>query len=301
MTSAKLITGEQLARAAASDFRNFFLPLCGPTILIRVGSVQNPCIRSNKSGSFIVIPNEMAQEKIDNPDRLHFHLLILGHEIAHLVHMHLHGETLEAEDNSSLEFWADFYGAKVMMALIMFGEKVSQEYRTLQPSRVSFEQRVESIGNGVAMLKPYYNENKRYPLPLMRVSLSSIGVTSFLRQYYIGQNPSPGWMLTVQRKILLHPEHNDLIKFSSDQIKNFAAPIKRARRWHIKMQKRNDLAYNLNPRMRPYISPIFDESYRDMEWKRKKIYEELDELAVLVGEPDMFKSDQSRWSKPDIY
>lgn len=88
--------------------------------------MNSPCVRSDKTGSYIVIPREMAEDVIKTLDRLIFHLLMLGHEIAHLVHRHLDGASSQSdEDYRSLELWADFYGAKVAMTLLTYGEKIS--------------------------------------------------------------------------------------------------------------------------------------------------------------------------------
>ena len=116
------LTGRDVAHAAASDFSRFFDSAHRFEVGARVAAVNSPCVRSDKTGSYIVIPREMADDVIDTPERLLFHLLMLGHEIAHLVHRHLDGASSQSdEDYRSLELWADFYGAKVAMTLLGSG------------------------------------------------------------------------------------------------------------------------------------------------------------------------------------
>ncbi len=298
----EMLTGEKLARAAAADFRKFFIPFTGPLLKIRVEAVNYPCIRGSGDDTRIVIPNEMAEEVIDGPDRLHFHLLILGHEIAHLVHKHCDRRVSDKAENRSIEYWADFYGAKVMMALATYGEKISIIYRTFYPGGAHFVKPLESMGVAVGRLvESFYVADARYPAPLERVSLVSNGVTSFLRRQLAGKSLGYGWMLSVPLRIFSAPATRKLTKYGPEKISNDLDLIKRARQWHIEMQgELPAIVPGLTKRMLPFLSLSYTTSYDEIEKGRKRIWEELDLLAVELGDPDLFKEAKSSWSTEEL-
>jgi len=185
------VSGKFIAEAAAVDFAYFFLPGLGPKIPISVESVLYPGIRTNSEGTRVVIPTDMAADQIDSPEKLFFHLLILGHEIAHLVHRHGHAGQREQEDYRSLEYWADFYGAKVMMTLVVHGQAISRIHRMLTPDSSDMFDSLDSIGNAVSCLvETVYSDDPRYPPELLRAGLVNNGVMSFLRHRIMkGANP----------------------------------------------------------------------------------------------------------------
>ena len=92
------LSGKFIAEAAAADFEYFFLPGLGPKVPISIEGALHPGIRTNAEGTRIVIPPDMAADRIDTADKLFFHLLILGHEIAHLVHCHGHAGEQERDE-----------------------------------------------------------------------------------------------------------------------------------------------------------------------------------------------------------
>ena len=92
------LTGRAVAEAAASDFSQFFLRWCPYEVRVSFGPVHTAKVRKDGKGSYIVIPNDMAQGVITTPERLLFHLLMIGHEIAHLVHRHLDDASEQSAD-----------------------------------------------------------------------------------------------------------------------------------------------------------------------------------------------------------
>src|SRR5829696_4893413 len=128
------LTGREVALAAAADFSSFFLPGSPFAVPIHFGPVGHPLIRKDPHRTRIVLPNEMASDIIEKADRLFLHLLMLGHEIAHLVHRHLDQIREQSDDDYySLELWADFYGAKVAMTIATHGPRIHSVIRKLFP------------------------------------------------------------------------------------------------------------------------------------------------------------------------
>ncbi|QFY61315.1 hypothetical protein FZ934_13445 [Rhizobium grahamii] len=298
----EILTGEKLARAAAADFRNFFYPFTGPSIKICVEAANYPCVRGSGSNARIVIPNEMAEEVIDTPDKLHFHLLIIGHEIAHLVHKHCDRKDRDKAESRSVEYWADFYGAKVMMTLITYGEKIGMIYRPFYTGQSKLEKALNSMGIAVGRLvESIYVEHVLYPAPAERVSLVSNGITSFLRHELAGKVHSPGWMISVPMRILFGAPATRRLMNDPEKISNDLSLIKGARRRHLEVQgEKTAIIPGLKPRLQPILSLSYTISYAEMERGRRQTWEELDRLAVELGEPDLFKEAKSSWSTKEL-
>jgi hypothetical protein len=277
-----ILTGEGLARAVAADFESFFLPRERMPVRIAIESAASPCIRGIGDDVRIVITPDMAAEKIGDADTFLFHLLILGHEIAHLVHRHLHAADLDYADDRALEYWADFYGAKVMMVLVSYGDRCGKIFQGYFGD-TAFEAPLESIGRAVGRMvdSGIYVEHPRYPKPLLRVALVSNGVTSFLRHNMI--NPPPIWYFSVFKRIfstqpvrelmLLHPEH---VEMDFD-------PIRRAREWHRSKQG-SDIAitrgFKLN--LMRYLHTTFDQTAGERQASHEVRLAELQAAGFLL-------------------
>lgn len=286
------LNGETLARAVAADFENFFLPWEPMKVRISVEPAWHPCIRGVGDEARIVITPDMGAELIEDADTFFFHLLILGHEIAHLVHRHLHAKDVEQADDRALEFWADFYGAKVLMVLVTYGARCGAVFRSYFGSE-AFETPLESIGRAVGRMveSGIYNEHPRYPKPLLRVALVSNGITSFLRLKM--DNPPPIWYFSVFKRIfgtepvrelmLLHPEHVEL---------DFD-PIRRAREWHRSMQG-DDIAIRrgFKPDLAPYLHTTFNQTAEEFEASRRVRLAELQAAGFLLDvSPDELRDE----------
>lgn len=229
----------------------------------------------------IVIPREMAKEVIDTPDKLHFHLLILGHEIAHVVHRHNDEVDQGRDDFHALEMWADFYGAKVMMCLLTFGARVSPKFKEFYPGTRFLEVALESMGRAAERLVTgVYANHPRYPFPLLRVGLITNGIQSFLRRELKG---APGiWPYSVFKRLfasdavkelmILHPEHMD---------PDFE-PVERARRWHLAVQgSAIAIAPWLKPRVVHHLHTSFQQTEEEREASRLERVRELREAGLL--------------------
>ncbi|MGV2052839.1 hypothetical protein ACQZ48_22445 [Agrobacterium sp. 22-209-1] len=285
-----VLTGEKLARLAAADFESFFHPDGEVSVRIFVEPVHSARIRGTGPNSRIIITPDMARDVIDGPDRLHLHLLILGHEIAHLVHRHVQDKPPETSEIRALEYWADFYGAKVMMTLVTCGGNISPIYRKYFPID-RFDPALRSMGSAVGtMVEAVYNINKYYPDPLVRVSLTTNGIICVLRRIMLAADVDILWMFSAASRIMLAPPTRRLINTHPDQLDRFLTPLEDARQWHLNMQKSHPpIDRWLHPYLLPFLSTTFEESELAIELAKAERREELDRLAQALDEPDLFK------------
>lgn len=279
------IKGGFLARAAAADYRSFYVSGAALKVPISVENVNIAAMRTNKDGSRIAISHDMAAEEIDSPERLFFHLLIVSHEIGHLVHRHEYRGPMDREDEINVEFWADFYSGKVMIALVTYGQRLRPILqRFYPPGELPFEEVLKSIGVAVTRLvETVYSDDPRYPPKLVRASLINNGITSVLRHELV--NPHPIWYFSVIKRVLLaSPTINALASANPDQIRVNRDQIERIRTWHRERQG-GDVA--LTPGLKfqfHYLHTTFDHTEEEITAAE---VERRSELTAYYGE-DIF-------------
>lgn len=285
----EMLTGEKLARLAAADFESFFNPDGKVSVKIVVEPVHSARVRGSGANARIIITPDMANDVIDGPDRLHLHLLIIGHEIAHLVHRHVQDTPPDTADIQALEYWADFYGAKVMMTLVTFGNNISAIYKSYYPEK-RFHEALTSIGAAVGtMVESVYYLNKIYPAPLVRVALTVNGAMSFLRIFMLAEDVNILWMLSVNLRIMSAPPTKRLINTHPEQLDALLAPLQRARQWHLTMQKSHPpIEQWLHPALLPFLETRFTDSEFEIALSTAERREELRRLAEALDEPDLF-------------
>lgn len=276
------MTGHELALAVAEDFRSFFLPGGAPHFCIAVESAHHACIRRSGDEIRVVIPPDMAREVVDDADRMFFHLLILCHELAHLVHRHLYAQDQETADYRALEYWADFYGAKLMLVLVTFGERCNNIFRSFFPGTHFFEAALESIGRAVGRLvETTYSDDSRYPPKLLRVGLTSNGVTSFFRLNLV--NPPSIWYFSVFKRIPASPPVKELMLFNPEDAELDLDPVERSRKWHREMQG-DGIA--ITPWFKPavvlYLHTSFDQTEEERIASQRIRLEELQAAGFLL-------------------
>lgn len=275
------LTGEMLAQAAAEDFRDFFLAGSAPKFRVAVEAAHHPCVRRTGEDVRIVIPPDMARAIIDDADDMFFHLLILGHEMAHLVHRHLYAKTEEAADDRALEYWADFYGAKLVMVLVSMGERCNTIFRRFFPGAHFFETALESIGRAVGRLvETVYSEDSRYPPRLLRVGLISNGVTSYFRLAL--KNPHPIWYYSVFKRIFAAPAVKELMILNPEAVEMDREPIERAVKWHRQLQGTAPAIYPwLKPAVVLFLHTSFDQTEEERIESERIRLEELQAAGYL--------------------
>lgn len=276
------VTGRAVAEAAASDFMLFFFPGNAFEVRVTVGSVNFPCARKDNMGSYIVIPTEMAEELISTPELLLFHLLMIGHEIAHLVHRHLDGASAQSDDDyRSLELWADFYGTKVAMALLTYGTQLHPIAKRFWPDG-DLDKLLLDLGRAVGLLvSTVYREHRKYPAKLERAGLISNGVTSFLRASY-GARFDPRLYYSIHKRIFSDPSVQELVLLDGGCTKFDDAPIMASVNWHRNAQgAATSITPGFLPHMLNYLHTTFDQTNEQIAELRRVRIEELKRAGLL--------------------
>lgn len=275
-----VITGKDLAHAAVEDFARFFRPECRIKIGIEIAGFGYAAVKGKLDRLRIVISPEMANELIISPEILFFHLFILGHEIAHAVQLHNDDRWQEAGEYKSLEMWADFYGAKVMMCLITFGSVLSPVFRQFFPL-AGLTEEIEYMGKAAGLLATHvYNINDRYPHPLSRVAFITNGIQSFFRAYMKKQ---PDILpFSVYRRMFASKAVRDLMTFYSEKLDEAYELTELARKWHINKQgKKAAIAPGLKHPIAAHLHTSFRQTIEEFESRRKERERELIESGLV--------------------
>ena len=173
----------------------------------------NPSCRGTGGGCRICLPADFRDLEISNPDGLHFWLITLGHEIAHYLNRHNDFNVGAEESNfetRSIEDWADFYGTKLMMSLITFGERTQAIYAEYEGAD-NFTSRIESMARALFRLaSTFFNfQSAKYAPRMTRVASCVNGINSFLDKY----NGMNVWRsIGVVQRIFLSPELEPIFK-----------------------------------------------------------------------------------------
>lgn len=72
--------------------------------------------------SYLNIPKDIQYLDINDDAEKLYLLFLLGHEIAHLANKHLNYLDKNSFDTRSIEMWADFFGAKISMSILLHGK-----------------------------------------------------------------------------------------------------------------------------------------------------------------------------------
>lgn len=115
------LTPRELVKMIFDDFKDFFIAEEYANFNYRFGVRDEIKVYRTGSKAFLNIPNEIDFLEIDSDDSKFYLLFMIGHEIAHLTHCHLDHTDRDKFDSKTIEMWADFFGAKIAMAILMFG------------------------------------------------------------------------------------------------------------------------------------------------------------------------------------
>ena len=284
-TAAKpKLSGEVLANMALQDFADFFLPGHQLVIPLTIGDTRSHAsAKSRGPKRWIAISRDMADHEITDPATFLFHLLIVGHEIAHVVHEHVYAGQQEAKDHSALEFWADFYGAKVTMTLITFGSRICDSLEDFVQGASEDKKRLTYLGEAVDMMiaTNVYNAHPKYPPPLVRAGLINNGVTSFLR-HNMGADFTPKMYPSIFATLMSGPSVQRLIETDALQTDFSSEPIERIQRWHREIQgNRPAITPHFRFNLLPYLHTTFDQTDGERQLSKQERLAELQAAGFL--------------------
>lgn len=200
------LTGLHVINAVKADVESFFPNRQDFVVHVEFAGV-NPSCRGTGNKCRICLPAAFRDLEISNLDEIHFWLITLGHEIAHYLNRH-NDFNVDAEESKfetrSIEDWADFYGTKLMMSLIAFGERTKAIYMEYEGAD-NFTSRIESMARALFQLASTFFDVKsaKYAPRMTRVASCVNGINSFLDKYK-GMNV---WRsMGVMQRIFLSPD-----------------------------------------------------------------------------------------------
>lgn len=178
-----VVTGLQLVDAVKADVESFFPNREGFVVYVEFTGLKPSC-RGTGDKCRICLPAEFQDIEISDLDALHFWLITLGHEIAHYLNRHNDFNVGAGEakfETRSIEDWADFYGTKLMMSLIIFGERTQAIYTGYEGAK-NFKSRIESMARALCRLATTFFDFKsqKYAPRMTRVASCVNGINSFL-------------------------------------------------------------------------------------------------------------------------
>lgn len=206
------ITGLQLVDAVKADVASFFPNRQDFVVRVEFTGAKLSC-RGTGDKCRICLPADFRNLEISNLDMLHFWLIAVGHEIAHYLNRH-NDFNLGVEESNfetrSIEDWADFYGTKLMMALITFGERTRTIYKGYEGAE-KLTSRIESMARALFQLTSTFFDvrSAKYAPRMTRVASCVNGINSFLDKLN-GMNVMRS--MWVSKAVFLSPDLEPIFK-----------------------------------------------------------------------------------------
>lgn len=255
------VTGRKIIKAALWDIKSFFVKGRSPKFEVDIGSRamrDHASFAGKGNKSKLCFSKDFCSFPINNIDDYNFSLMIISHELAHYMHKHNDHIDVDTFDTKSIEAWADFFGAKVMMSLMTFGQKNMELQKELGFKFHSGDM-LNSIGICLYKLAcTLFNiEDERYSNRITRVGYCAAGVTSFLDAYWGDMKVSRSMDILTR----LYSQ-GELIEWITSENESFSLDkliIERATEIH-----RNIQGYQLaiTKGLKSNMIPFIDTSYR---------------------------------------
>ena len=176
--------GEQvyklIIKSIFDDFDSFFIEKKHEKYRYVFDKKDELKVYRSGSKSYLNIPEDTKFLDLDRDDEKVYLLFLIGHEMAHLVNKHLNYKDKNSLDSRSIEMWADFFGAKISMSILLN----NGNFKQLINSDLS------NMNNGIELLsymlkkinKIYKNTNKsdKYLHSNIRLASTISGIMSYL-------------------------------------------------------------------------------------------------------------------------
>ena len=251
------VTAAAVAEQAVEDFISFYDLAAGFQLRLGFsGTTVARCVGIGPKGG-IVMSEDFKSQQVESLEDLAFVLLILGHEVAHSVHLHNAAEQLPSTDNRSLEDWADFYGAKVMMTLTTCGTRTGPLFQRLRGTASVDDVYVE-IGNALARLAQsvFPTSSSSYLNPLTRVGHYVCGILSFVDA--MGGTKSLERSVAIQR-LIYRNHHLQRLMIEQGQAYLTDNTPDRSIAIHRGLQQTSaGITSGLQPKFEPFLRTCFD-------------------------------------------
>ncbi|WP_434145086.1 hypothetical protein [Photobacterium leiognathi] len=178
-----MLTGKDVVLAAKKDLESLFVPNANFELKVELDSSSrhHASVVGKGENLRVRLSKDFCLADVSDIDSFHYFALIIGHEIAHYMHAHNEHDDETEYDSKSIEAFTDFFGTRVMMTLITYGQEHIEIY-----NKLGFEfhsgKVIDSIGMAISELSDslFKADSRNYPNCISRVGFCAAGVTSFL-------------------------------------------------------------------------------------------------------------------------
>lgn len=271
------ITGNELLNAVVQDVKSFFPGRYEFELKFEYAG-NDPKCRGVGKKCRIQMPIEFQDLDISDTAELNFWLFVLGHEIAHYLNRHNDFNALTEEallQTQALEDWADFFGAKLMMTLVTYGEQVTQLYRSFIENKASarFTYMAEAFGK---LANTYYaNSSHKHSSRLVRIGSGVAGIMSFIDGDIGDVNV---WRsVSIMREIYRSPALENIVMAEKMGLPKSVEPIVEI---HQEIQ---GLAPAITEGLAPFLERFIGTSYSGSKEDRQKYVETMRQEALRQG------------------
>jgi len=170
----------EIVKAIFDDFHSFFINKKHAKFKFLFEKKDELKVYRTGSKSYLNIPRDIKYLNIENDAEKLYLLFLLGHEIAHLANKHLNYIDKNSFDTRTIEMWADFFGAKISMSILLHGKSFN---RLLDINVSNPNEGIELIAKMLKKINAIYknsNFSSKYLNSNNRLSTTIAGIAAFL-------------------------------------------------------------------------------------------------------------------------
>ena len=182
------ITGAELIQAFKADVEAFFRSDSNFVLKIVDSGWNPPSCKGVGSKARILLPTSYYEKQIETYEELALMIVVLGHETAHFLNRHNEHADESSLETQAIEMWADFYGVKLALVAITFGEDIQRLAESVMVE-TSMKVRIKLFASVFATLANTYFaiSHPTYPPAAVRVATCLAGLLSFFEKIFAFQ------------------------------------------------------------------------------------------------------------------
>lgn len=221
---------KQIIKAIFDDFDSFFSNVKHENYRYIFNAKHDLKVYRTGKKSYLNIPEDIKYLDIDLDEEKVYLLFLIGHEIAHLANKHLDHKDKNSFDTRSIEMWADFFGAKIAMSILINGKNFNQ----LVNSDLSDPNKgLELLSYMLNIINEIYkntNESEKYLDSNSRLSTTTAGIIAYLTraemwhtQKFTNEDHAKigaKWGMLINRKLFELDAFSNISKDFGDKKKN---------------------------------------------------------------------------------
>lgn len=170
----------EIVKAIFNDFHSFFIDTKHAKFKFLFEKNDELRVYRKGSKSYLNIPKDIKYLDISDDTSKLYLLFLLGHEIAHLANKHLNYKDKNSFDTRTIEMWADFFGAKISMSILLHGKYFNN---MLNINIANPNEGIELIAEMIKKINTIYknsNNSNKYLNSNDRLSTIIAGIAAFL-------------------------------------------------------------------------------------------------------------------------